>query len=296
MEDVSSTTATDNIHHVTINAANDILTDTELQSAITSLSNEQPGGLHLPSSSLSSSSSFDLLSSSTSTSSSLVRPQTVLSIPMVIEPELVEPGALGNSPSSVHGLLDDTVSSGTSQLLLGRGSSGSLNTRTITTANSQGLTLSAASVRSIDNHSIIAQNLGHSTLGGGGVGGGSSNTPLREFRQLDQLDPQMSNILVQTGTEPEHYVIQTTPLLELSASNTAHTVTINPSGGGTISDPSVPNLGVIAQNNAGVPVTRDRGELGRRLVIPNSATLESSPQDPTYLTSLATSTDSLMDT
>ena len=55
---------------------------------------------------------------------------------------------------------------------------------------------------------------------------------MRQFQQLDQLDSQLSNILVQTaadsnmGMRPEQYVIQTTPLVDL-VSNT-HT-NINPS-------------------------------------------------------------------
>ena len=199
------------------------------------------------------------------------------SVPMVIEPELVETGALANSPSpsSSHDLLDDsTADSATRGLLAGE----HVSTQPVADPRSHGpniqtsssVPLAVSSASDILTHRV--------SQGGGAV----STAQLQQLHH--QLEPQISNILSQTGTdgsdEPEQYVVQTAPLLELVSS--AHTVTINPTSAAV----SNGNLTSIVQTGAEIPVATSNQQSSSTLT-PINATLDSSDQ---FLSSIDDST------
>ena len=267
--------STDNIHRVTINAANDMLTESELRSAITSLSSGDPPSL-MAAPSL-------LAPLPPSSSSRLGR------VAMAIEPELVEPGALANSPPPSH---DDPVPSHSSaELLRGRRNK---QIETQPTANS--LALSTQTPLSVLTPSELSSSLSLPRGAGSAAvpisstasdplqerGRVSTSAQMRAFQQLQQLDPHISNILVQTGVEgavgPDQFVIQTTPVLELVSSS--HTVTINPSGVVSYGNPG----GVVSGKGAGIQVSK--GNQSSSTLTPIDAA-----QDSTYLSSLSTTTD-----
>ena len=260
---------TDSIHRVTINAANDMLSDSELHSAISSISSSSRESLRPASSLLS---SLPPSSSSSSSASQLRRSMT--SVPMVIEPELVETGALANSPSpsSSHDLLDDsTADSATRGLLAGE----HVPTQPVA---SHGQSVQTSSSVPLTVSSTSADTLTRQVSQGGGGGGTVSTAQLQQLHH--QLEPQISNILSQTGTdgsdEPEQYVVQTAPLLELVSS--AHTVTIHPTSaaGG--------NLTSIVQTGAEIPVAMSNQQSSSTLT-PINAALDSSEQ---FLCSIST--------
>ena len=279
-------TSTDSTHRVTINAATDMLTEEELHSAIHSLSSSATAGtaaapplsLSLPQAS----------------SSGLGR---VTSVSMVIEPELVETGALPNSPSpsSSHGHLDDAVSAPTGELVVGgsdqirpANSLQGLVTHTPTAqlqvlgrSSGQPLSLSGGVATAKPFH-LAGSRRDDRLVRERGREGITTATELREFEQLEQLDSQISNILVQSaaggGAGPDQYIIQTTPILELVSSSAAHTVTINPSSG------------IISDGNQGGLPRRVTGSRVSQAFTPINAT-HGPPrqQDSTFLSQLRTS-------
>ena len=200
----------DSIHQVTINAANDMLSESELQSAITSLSNTQsltPGNLR------------------PSPHPSILAPAAPLStgqhdmtsMSMGIEPELVEPAALQHSPSS-HGLPD-----GDPTMLVDSRKKAQDSTLGIPSSEgSASAILSSTRQASQNVPSLMSTPQGPPPL----IPHGGSHTTLStdQFQQLEQLEPQLSNILQSTDPiGPDQYVIQTTPILELVSSAGTHT-------------------------------------------------------------------------
>jgi hypothetical protein len=203
------------------------------------------------------------------------------SVPMVIEPELVETGALANSPSpsSSHDLLDDsTADSATRGLLAGE----HVSTQPVADPRSHGPNIQTSSSVPLAVSSASADILTHRVSQ---VGGASAAVSTAQLQQLHhQLEPQISNILSQTGTdgsdEPEQYVVQTAPLLELVSS--AHTVTINPTSAAV----SNGNLTSIVQTGAEIPVATSNQQSSSTLT-PINAALDSSDQ---FLSSIDDST------
>lgn len=194
----------DSIHRVTINAANDMLSESELQSAITSLSNTQsltPGNLR-PSAHPS------ILAPAAPLSTGQ---RDITSVSMGIEPELVESAALQHSPS--HGLPDED----TTMLVDSRKKAPNSTLGIPRSEVSASSILSSTQQASQTVPSLLSNPQGPPPL----ISHGGSHTTLstdqmRQFQQLEQLEPQLSNILQSTDSiEPDQYIIQTTPILEL---------------------------------------------------------------------------------
>ena len=244
---VLATTATGNIHQVTINAANDMLTEPELQTAITSLSSAQslhPGNLRP--------SPHPSLLPPAMSLSSTSRQREVTSTPMVIEPELVDSGALQHSPTP-----EETIEN-----LLADSREGVQNPP-LRVPSSRGSVQNAPSILT-------------------GTQGDSQNIPplLPTTQiQLEQLEPQLSNMLVQTSDSigPEQYVIEPTPVLEL-VSAAAHTVTINPTTAVNLSSR-------IIQQEVALPVSKSN-QLSSTLT-PIDALEQSTSQGKDVYSSLA---------
>ena len=264
LSQVLTSSSTDNIHRVTINAANDMLSESDLQTTITSLSGTQP------------------LQHQTrprpSPHPSLLAPATpilssqhhVTPIPLVIEPELVEPGAL-QGPSSL------TVAEGAMQNLP------SLLTHTRHEAV-RDLTPLASVVASTQGS--VQNPSSSSSLLANMQGGEAQNAPLllstaqvRQLHQLQQqLEPQLSNILVQGsdgGVGPEQYIVQVSSALDIGTATTSgtHTVTLNPS---SQSHASTVRLSSLVPQGAGLPVVAKSNQLSGTMLTPTpiDATLQ----------------------
>ena len=280
---ILATTAADNIHRVTINAANDMLSESELQTVITSLSGTQqpllPGNLRPSPHSA-------LLAPDTPPSSESAR-QEGRSLPMSIEPELVDSGALSNSPTP-HGvdIVQEPpsllVDSGQSYQNLPISISTAQGPTTSLLASTQGGSQNSTNThRGSQNFSLSASPQGGSQVSSSlltntqeGREGALSLLPTTQFQQSEE-PTQLSNMLVETANTmgPDQYIIQTTPLMELATS--AHTVTINPSATTAV------NLTGIAHQGAELQVANSN-RLSSELT-PISATLEQgSSQDKAY--------------
>ena len=197
---ILATTSADSIHRVTINAANDMLTESELQTVITSLSGSQqpllPGNLR-------SSPHSTLLAPDMPPSSSSGQ-REARSIPMSIEPELVEQGALQNSPTS-HGV--DIMQEAPSLLVDSRQSFKSLRSSISKSQGSQSTSSFLANTQGggQNSSSLSASTQGVSQISSQGAGqmsssllastqGGSQNSP--SLLASTQGGSQMSSSLL----------------------------------------------------------------------------------------------------
>lgn len=186
-----------------------MLSESELQSAITSLSNTQsltPGNLR-PSPHPS------ILGPAVALSSGQ---RDMTSMSMGIEPELVEPAALQHTPSS-HGLPDEDPT-----ILVDSRKKDQSSSLPSSDGSTPSSLLSTTQQPSQNVPSLLSNTQGPPPLiSHGGQPATLSTDQMRQFQQLEQLEPQLSNIL--QSTEADQYVIQTTPILELVSSAGAQT-------------------------------------------------------------------------